>query len=60
MVMMLPYLCCGSMEVIFLTIIASLSLLMPTELSSLTTRFKREYISSTSTFYFMVKGAHAI
>jgi hypothetical protein len=40
MVMMLPYLCCGSKEIIFLPMSASPSLLMPIELSSLMIRFK--------------------
>jgi hypothetical protein len=55
MVMMLPYLCCGSREIIFLAMSASPSLLMPMELSSFMIRFKREYMSLTSSFYFMAK-----
>jgi hypothetical protein len=40
--MMLLYLCCGSREIIFLTMSASPSLLMPIELSTLMIKFKRE------------------
>jgi hypothetical protein len=53
--MMPLYLCCGSKEMIFLTMSASPSLLIPIELSSLITRFKREYMSLTSSFYFIAK-----
>ena len=53
--MMLPYLYYGSREMIFLTMSASPSLLLPIELSSLITRFKQEYMSLTSSFSFKAK-----
>jgi hypothetical protein len=52
-VMMLPYYCCGSRDIIFLTMSTSPSL--PIELSSLMVRFKREYMSLTSSISFMAK-----
>jgi hypothetical protein len=55
MVMMLPYFCCDRREMIFRTISASPSLLIPIELRSLTIRFKWEYISLTSSFSFIIK-----
>jgi hypothetical protein len=57
--MMLPYLCYGSREIIFLTRSASPSLLMPIELSSLMIRFKQKYISLISSFSFIAKEIYS-
>jgi hypothetical protein len=56
--MILPYLCYGSREINFLIMIASPSLLIPIELSSLMIRFKREYMSLTSSLFFMAKNCN--
>jgi hypothetical protein len=53
---MLAYLLCGSTEMIFLTMSASPSFVNHIELSSLIIRFKREYMSLTSSFSFAIPG----
>jgi hypothetical protein len=44
---------------IFLTMSVSLSLLIPIDLSSLITRFKREDVSLTSSFSFVAKELYS-
>jgi predicted branched-subunit amino acid permease len=59
MVMIIPYLCCGSREMIFLTMSASPSLLILIEFSSLITKFKQVYMSLTSLFSFIAKELYS-